>query len=54
VGESMGFAREDRFKELKLMADADAIMTASAGMIAEHRLNAEEVRESVIKDLLEG
>jgi len=53
VGESMGFAREDRFKELKLMADADAIMAASAGMITEHGLNAEEVRESVVKDLLE-
>jgi len=53
VGESMGFAREDRFKELKLMADADAIMAASAGMIAEHGLNAEEVRDSVVKDLLE-
>ncbi len=54
VGESMGFAREDRFKELKLMADADAIMAASAGMIAEHGLNAEEVRDTVVKDLLEG
>lgn len=54
VGESMGFAREDRFKELKLMADADAIMAASAGMIAEHGLNAEDVRDSVVKDLLEG
>ena len=54
VGESMGFAREDRFKQLKLMADADAIMAASAGMIAEHGLNAEEVRDSVVKDLLKG
>ncbi len=53
VGESMGFTREDRFKELKLMADADAIMAASKGMIAEHKLNVEEVRDAVVKDLLE-
>tara|TARA_B100000676_G_scaffold311420_1_gene381226 strand:- start:2551 stop:3843 length:1293 start_codon:yes stop_codon:yes gene_type:complete len=54
LGESMGFAREDRFKALKLMADADAIVAASAGMIAEHGLNAEDVRDTVVKDLLVG
>lgn len=54
LGESMGFAHEDRFKALKLMADADEIVAASAGMIAEHGLNAEDVRDSVVKDLLES
>ena len=54
IGESMGFAREDRFKELKLMADADAVLAASAGMMAEYGLEAEEVRDVVVKDMLEG
>ena len=54
IGESMGFAREDRFKELKLMADADAVLAASAGMMAEYGLGAEEVRDVVVKDMLEG
>lgn len=54
IGESMGLAREDRFKELKLMADADAILAASASLIAEHGLAADEVRDVVVKDMLEG
>ena len=54
IGESMGFAREDRFKELKLMADADAVLAASAGLIAEYGLVAEEVRDVVVQDMLVG
>lgn len=53
LGESMGFAQADRFKELKLMQDPDAVLAAAAGMIAEYGLGAEEVRDVVIKDLLE-
>jgi Fe-S oxidoreductase len=53
LGESMGFAQADRFKELKLMQDPDAVLVAAAGMIAEYGLGAEEVRDVVIKDLLE-
>jgi heterodisulfide reductase subunit D len=53
LGESMGFAQADRFKELKLMQDPDAVLAAAAGMIAEYALGAEEVRDVVIKDLLE-
>lgn len=54
IGESMGFAREDRFKELKLMADADAVLAASADQVAKYGLAAEEVREVVVQDMLEG
>ena len=53
LGESMGFAKVDRFKELKLMQDPDAVMTAAAGMIAEYGLGADEVRDVVLKDMLE-
>ena len=53
IGESMGLAREDRFKELKLMADADAVLAASAGRIAEYGLAAEEVRDVILQDMLE-
>ena len=53
LGESMGFAQADRFKELKLMQDPGAVLVAAAGMIAEYGLGAEEVRDVVIKDLLE-
>ena len=53
LGESMGFAKADRFKELKLMQDPDAVLAAAAGMIAEYGLGTDEVRDVVIKDLLE-
>lgn len=54
IGESMGLAHPDRFKELRLMADADAILAASAGALAAHGLDAEEVRDVVVKDMLAG
>ena len=52
VGESMGIARPDRFKELKLMQDADAILAASIPLIEAHGLDPEQVRDIVITDLL--
>ena len=54
VGESMGFMEIDRFKQLKLMQDADAVLAASAEMITAFGLGAEEVRDVVVKDMLEG
>jgi hypothetical protein len=54
IGESMGLAHPDRFKELRLMADADAILAASAQALAAHGLDAEQVRDVVVKDMLEG
>lgn len=53
VGESMGLARPDRFKELKLMQDADAIMAASMALIEAHKLDPEHVRDVVIADMLD-
>ncbi len=52
VGESMGFAATDRFKELKLMQDADAIVAASQDMIETHGLDPEQVRDIVVSDML--
>ncbi len=53
VGESMGLARPDRFKELKLMQDADAILTASMAQIEAHGLDPEFVRDVIVADMLE-
>ena len=52
VGESMGLTAPDRFKELKLMQDADAILAASKDLIETHGLNPEQVRDIVISDML--
>ena len=52
VGESMGLTAPDRFKELKLMQDADAIVAAAKDLIAAHGLDPEKVREIVVSDML--
>ncbi len=52
IGESMGLSRPDLFKQLKLMADADAIVAASAPLIEAHGLDAEEARTVVLTEML--
>ncbi|MBM85781.1 MAG: hypothetical protein CMM47_07145 [Rhodospirillaceae bacterium] len=52
VGESMGISRPDTFKQLKIMADADAIVGASTDLINEHGLDAEHVRSVVLSEML--
>ena len=52
VGESMGFTREDRFKRLKKMQDADAILADVMDLVEQHGLDVEEVRAVIEKDLL--
>ena len=52
IGESMGLARPDLFKRLKIMQDADTILADSADMIAEYGLDAERVREVVVGAML--
>ncbi|MBU2534163.1 MAG: (Fe-S)-binding protein [Alphaproteobacteria bacterium] len=52
IGESMGIAVEDRFKQLKLMQDADAIVASSMEQILAYSLDPAVVREVVIADLL--
>ena len=52
IGASMGCSREDVFKRLKAMQDVDAILADSADMIRLHGMDAQEVREVVIADML--
>src|SRR5882757_7691805 len=52
VGESMGFSRHDRYKELKITQDADLIVAECRDMIAEHALDVGAVRATVIKAML--
>jgi heterodisulfide reductase subunit D len=48
VGESMGLHQEDRFKQLKIMQDADLIISECSDLIARHSLDAGKARESVV------
>jgi heterodisulfide reductase subunit D len=52
VGESMGLQRQDRYKELKIMQDADLIMSECSDLIAQHGLDAGKVRDVVVKGML--
>lgn len=52
VGASMGISREDHFKRLKKMQDADAILTDVMDLVEAHGLKLEEVREVIARDLL--
>jgi len=47
VGASMGLARDDHYKRLKLMQDADAILADCADLIAQHGLDLETARAAV-------
>jgi Fe-S oxidoreductase len=52
VGESMGLTREDRFKQLKKMQDADAILADVMDLVEAHGLQLDEVREVIVDHLL--
>jgi heterodisulfide reductase subunit D len=52
VGESMGLRREDRYKQLKIMQDADQIIAECGDLIAQHSLDAGKAREVVVKVIL--
>ena len=52
VGESMGLHREDRYKQLKIMQDADQIIAECHDLIAQNGLDAELARNVVIKAML--
>jgi heterodisulfide reductase subunit D len=53
VGESMGLGREDRYKHLKVMQDADAILADCADLLALHRLDPDAARRVIAKGMLE-
>jgi len=52
IGESMGIRREDAYKRLKKMQDADAILADVMDLVETHGLGLEEVRSVIEKELL--
>ena len=52
IGESLGIRREDSFKRLKKMQDADAILADVMDLVEKHGLALDEVRAVIEKDLL--
>ena len=52
VGESMGLHHADRFKQLKIMQDADAIVADCKDMIEAHQLDPALARAVVVKAML--
>jgi heterodisulfide reductase subunit D len=52
VGESMGLHRHDRYKELKIMQDADQIVAECSDLIARHSLDAGNARDVIVKSML--
>jgi heterodisulfide reductase subunit D len=52
IGESMGLHRQDRYKQLKILQDADQIVAECSDLIAKHSLDAGNARNVVVKALL--
>jgi len=52
IGESMGLSQHDRFKELKIMQDADQIVAECSDLIARHSLDQAIARDVVVKVML--
>jgi Fe-S oxidoreductase len=52
VGESMGLKHHDRYKELKMMQDADQIVADCADLLVNHAIDAAKAREVVVKGML--
>jgi Fe-S oxidoreductase len=52
VGMSMGLKRHDRYKELKMMQDADQIVAECADLLAHHALEPAKARDVVVKAML--
>ncbi len=52
VGASMGLERHDRYKELKIMQDADQIVRECGDLIAQHALDPARARDVVVKSML--
>ncbi len=52
VGASMGLQRRDRYKELKMMQDADQIISECGDLIAQHALDPGKARDVVVKAML--
>ena len=52
LGQSMGLHQHDRYKELKLMQDADVIIADCQDLLTEHAVDAKMARDVVVKAML--
>jgi heterodisulfide reductase subunit D len=52
VGESMGLHRHDRYKQLKLMQDADQIVAECSNLIAQHGIDPATARNVIVRGIL--
>jgi len=52
IGESLGLRRPDVFKKLKLMQDVDAILAEAESQVLSYKLDPEEVRDVILKQIL--
>jgi len=52
IGESMGLRRDDNYKRLKIMQDAEAIVADCRDLIEQHELDPDTVRNVVAQTLL--
>ena len=52
VGASMGFAREDHYKNLKTKQDVDAILADSADLMRSHALDPDTARKVILAGML--
>src|SRR5579872_1053956 len=52
LGMSMGLKRHDRYKELKILLDADQIVSECSDLIAKHQLDPAKAREVVVHAML--
>jgi heterodisulfide reductase subunit D len=52
IAKSMGIYQEDRYKQLKIMQDADLIVAECQDLIAQHALHPEQARDVVLKAML--
>jgi hypothetical protein len=48
----MGLQHRDRYKELKMMQDADQIVSECGDLIAQHALDPAKARDVVVKAML--
>jgi heterodisulfide reductase subunit D len=48
----MGLFRKDRYKQLKILQDADQIIAECSDLIARHALDAAKARDVVVKAML--
>lgn len=52
VGAAMGLARQDVFKQLKILQNVDDIVAQTQSMIDHYELDISEVREVIAKNII--